>query len=74
MLTNRIKLTDLTDIKEFVTLASKIDGNVIIQRGAFSVDGKSLMGIISIDTSSYVDVIYPENNPAFTQFIKQFEV
>ena len=43
-----IKIKDLTELSRFVLEAAKIEGDVLVHRGRFCVDGKSIMGMISI--------------------------
>lgn len=67
-----IKISGIHDIAEFVTYASEVNGDVCVQRGRFIIDGKSLMGMLSIDTSEGVIVEYPED-AAFSEYLKKFE-
>lgn len=46
-----IKLDKVIDASRFVNLASKINGDVTLSSGRYVVDGKSIMGIYSLDLS-----------------------
>lgn len=68
-----IKITGLADVYNFIEQASKVMGDVIIKRGKFIIDAKSVMGVFSIDMSNPVTVTYPEDAVEFAEYIKQFE-
>ena len=74
MKTMKIKMTLITDIYEFVNKASNIVGEVFVQKGYYIVNGKSILGVMSLDFSGTVNVTYPENEIEFESFLKQFEV
>lgn len=44
-------LNTISLIKDFVSLASKIEGNIYIVSGKYIINGKSIMGIFSLDLS-----------------------
>ena len=68
-----IKLKELSDIYQLVGEASKLEGDVLIKRGKFVVDAKSILGILSIDMSQGATITYPDDAPAFDEFISKFE-
>lgn len=70
----QIKMTLITDIYEFVKKASNIVGEVLVQKDYYIVNGKSILGVMSLDFSGTVNVAYPENEIDFENFLKQFEV
>ena len=56
-----VKITSLEDVKEFVKRAVKIDGEVTVisisEKGTkYAVDGKSILGILSLDLSHPIKV------------------
>ena len=67
--TKLIYLNRITDIELFTQEAHKVSGDVIVRRGKFAVDGKSLMGVISINPSEGVTVEYPEEETDFDNFL-----
>lgn len=69
-----IKITSINDLSNFVIEASKIKDDILVYRGKFCVDGKSLMGIMSINISEGCRVEYPENEKEFEKYITQFEI
>lgn len=59
---------------EFVQKASQVDGDVICTKGRYTIDGKSIMGIFSINISEGIMVEYPETATDFEEYISQFKV
>lgn len=68
-----IKMTNITDLTTFVVNASKVEGDVIVRKGKYVIDGKSLMGLMSIDVSTGATVEYPEEAKEFDAYVQQFE-
>ena len=50
-----IKLDTVELVKDFVTLASRIDGDIVIKSDRWIINGKSIMGIFSLDLSKDLD-------------------
>lgn len=69
-----VKIMNINDLYTFVKVATKVDGDVVVTRGRFAVDGKSLMGLMSIDTSMGVTVEYPVDATHFEEFLIAFEI
>ena len=69
----RIKITGIHDAIDFVETAAQVNGDINIYKGRYAVDGKSLLGIFSIDISTGCTVEYPETASAFENYIKQFK-
>lgn len=74
MKTKYIKINSLTDLAKFVKEASKVNGDVLIYRGKYCIDGKSMLGTMTIDISDKCKIEYPKNAIDFEKYIKQFEV
>lgn len=69
-----IVIKGVSDVYDFVREASKVNGDVIISKGKFVVDGKSFLGIFSLDISKPVILSYPEDAVEFAKFIEKFEL
>lgn len=67
-----IKITEIDDVNKFVQYAKNVQGDVLVSRGQFCIDGKSILGIYSLDVSQGCTVQYPENEKEFDEFIQQF--
>ena len=44
-----IKLNTISDVRDFVNAVNSINGDIDLTSGRYTVDGKSIMGIFSID-------------------------
>ena len=51
-----IMLNTVTDVKTFVNVVSKYDFDVDLVSGRYAIDGKSIMGIFSLDLSKPIRV------------------
>lgn len=51
----KISLNDVTLVKEFVNLTGKIVGDVTLKSDRWVIDGKSIMGILSLDLRKELD-------------------
>ena len=69
-----IQIDNISDVYEFIKFASRVDGDVLVSKGKFTVDGKSFLGIFSLDISKPVIVLYPSDAGEFAEFIRPFEV
>lgn len=70
----KIRLTSVHDIMLFQECAEAVQGEVTVVKGKFSVDGKSLLGIMSLDVVDGIDVIYPAKAKEFEEVLKAFEI
>ena len=68
-----IKINNISDVATFVRNASDVYGDVLIKKGKFVIDGKSLMGMFSLDLSTGVTVEYPEDATNFEDYINTFK-
>ena len=48
MMTFRVKLSSVNDVKEFVNITFKAEKDVDIKCGKYHIDGKSIMGIFEL--------------------------
>jgi len=69
-----IRIDSLSDVYAFIKEASKVYGDVIIKRGKFVIDAKSIMGVFSIDMSNEVTISYPEDAVEFDKFLDKFKI
>lgn len=53
----KIKLNTINDVKEFVRICEKYKGcNIEVKQGRWIVDGKSILGIFSLNLTEMLDV------------------
>ena len=69
-----VAINTINKVTEFVQKASQVDGDVICTKGRYTIDGKSIMGVFSIDISEGIIVEYPETATDFEEYISQFKV
>ena len=74
MKTKVISIKSLNDIYTFLARAQATEGDITIKRGCYCIDGKSVLGIFSIDMSQDVVIEYPETAKELEDFINNFEV
>lgn len=74
IMSKNIKINSIKDIKEFVQQATKVEDKVIVNKTPYSVDGKSLMGLMSIDLSQGVEVIFSDEEVEFAEYLKSLEI
>lgn len=70
----RIKMTSLNDKYNLIEQAEKLDGDVIISKGATHLDGKSLLGVLNLDMSDGVNITYPKGAKEFESFLNRFKI
>lgn len=70
----RIKISNLKDIRELVSQAQLVDGDVILSKGKFAVDAKSALGVLSLDISDGATIDFPATATSFAEFLSQFKV
>lgn len=56
MKTFHVMIPTVQDAKEFVNSVSKAIGFVDVGRNSYCVDGKSILGVLSLDLSKELDV------------------
>ncbi len=72
-----IKLNLITDIQEFVNTSQTIVGPVTVasEDGIYTVDGKSLLGLMSLNLSKPITVTYPTSEGTyFRDFLDRFTI
>lgn len=57
-----VLLDSIDKVKDFVQQTSKFKGSIDITSGRYIIDGRSLMGILSLDLSKPVAVCYAEDD------------
>lgn len=69
-----IRIMGIPDVTAFVTEATMVEGDVEVRKGRWCVDGKSLLGMFSIDISQGATVVYPADATNFDEYVSQFAV
>lgn len=69
-----VRIRGVADAALLVEHAKEINTDVTIRRGKFYIDGKSILGVLSLDMSDGVQVEYDENETEFENWLRRFEV
>ena len=73
MTTKTISLNTIVDVKEFVNTVARYDFEVDLVSGRYHIDGKSIMGIFSLDLSKPITMeIYTDSCDDLLNDIKPF--
>ena len=56
MITKTILLNTIVDVKDFVNTVARYDFDVDLVSGRYHIDGKSIMGIFSLDLSKPIEL------------------
>ena len=74
----KIKFETLNDLNSFISGIKYYDGNVLMSQGKQIVNGRSLLGMYSLELQDIIDVAIDTPNPDtetdFYNFIKKWEV
>ena len=68
----KIRLTQVDDVKEFVTAASGCDFDVDIFYNLIIVDAKSFLGVLSLDLTRVLNVSCQGYNSDFENTLNKF--
>lgn len=74
MRTQFVKMNGIQDVMTFVKIASSIDGDILVKKGIYCIDGKSLMGMFSIDLTNGVVIEYPDDAIILDEFLDNYKV
>ena len=59
-MTLNIKLREINDVYKLVNILVGFDGDVDLESGKYKVDGKSILGIFSLDLRQPIKLTYNE--------------
>ncbi len=54
----KIRLSQMKEVKEFVSVAGKCDFDIDVYYNRITIDAKSIMGVLSLDLSQVLTVKY----------------
>ena len=57
MISAKIRLSSIEDVRNFVNAVTAFDVEVDLSSGRYTVDGKSIMGIFSLDLVKPIDLV-----------------
>lgn len=67
-----IKLDTFDKIRKFVDLTGQLEYDLDLISGRYVVDGKSIMGIFSLDLSKPIEVNVYNNNGGYPKELEEF--
>lgn len=70
----KIMLHSAEDVARFVSIARRCDFEIDVQYQHFFLDGKSLVGMMSVDLSNCLIIYHNQTNPVFEQMLKDYEI
>lgn len=73
-MSQKIRLNETADVKEFVQAASKCDFDVDISYNRVIIDAKSILGILSMDLTKVPTVTCHGEDHEFNRFLQKFAV
>ena len=73
-MSQKIRLNETADVKEFVQAASKCDFDVDISYNRVIIDAKSILGILSMDLNKVLTVTCHGEDHEFNRFLQKFAV
>ena len=59
----KIRLSTIADVRDFVNIVAKSDTDIDLASGRYLVDGKSIMGIFSLDLLSPITLTAHSDDP-----------
>ena len=58
----KIKFATFNKVNQFVKMASNFEGDVLIKSGRYVINGKSLMGVYSLDLTQNLEIEFVEKS------------
>ena len=78
MMRKKIRISTIEDARRFVEICSHYEDEINVYSGRYIIDGKSIMGILSLNLLEPVEVEILSNNEislnSVAKLMKQFEV
>lgn len=72
MASKMVKITTISDVKDLINYTRAVDGDVLIKKGNYIVDGTSILGVLSLDMSTPVEIVYPQDALELEGFLNNF--
>lgn len=65
----KVSLPSIASVKEFVGYSVEFDGSIDLYSGRYIVDGKSIMGIFSLDLTKDLEVVAEGSEESLNKFM-----
>jgi len=72
----KISISSINDIYKLVELAQNVEGDIVVRKGKFCVDGRSALGVLSLNLTSGATIEFAPtpSNQFMIDYLEQFEV
>lgn len=70
----KIRLNAMDEVKDFIDAAGKCNYDVDVSCNRTVIDGKSLMGVLSMDLTKELTVKYSEEDAHFSDVLDKYSV
>lgn len=72
----KVSISSINDIYKFVELAQSVEGDIVVRKGKFCVDGRSALGVLSLNLTSGATIEFAPtpSNQFMIDYLEQFEV
>ena len=67
-----IRLSTIADVRDFVNIVTAYNGDIDLSSGRYVVDGKSIMGIFSLDLLKPITLTASKEDTALFEKIARF--
>lgn len=68
----KIRLSQMKEVKEFVSVAGKCDFDIDVYYNRITIDAKSIMGVLSLDLSQVLTVKYGGKDAQFEDVLSKY--
>jgi len=72
MIERKIKLNELEEVKEFVSVASQCDFDIDVFYNRVIIDAKSMLGVLSLDLTKTLTVKYGGEDMKFEDILSKY--
>jgi phosphotransferase system HPr-like phosphotransfer protein len=69
-----VKINNIEDVNKLVTLSTNSSEVVELHKGRWCVDASSLMGVMSLDLSTGVTVVFDEDDDELYDFLDNKQI
>lgn len=74
MKTFKIMLNSVNDVKKFVSISNAYNIDVVIKSDRYIVNGKSIMGLFSLDLSHELDVVVTGDESIIQRYLEDINI
>lgn len=70
----KIMLNSVNDVKKFVSISNTYNIDVVIKSGRYIINGKSIMGLFSLDLSHELDVVVTGDESVVQRYLEDIKI